>query len=340
MTLPNRRGGDPDTYRYSFQGQEMDDAIKGEGNSLNYKYRMHDPRVGRFFAVDPLTKDYPYNSPYAFSENRVIDAIELEGLEAFFIHGTVIAPYGLNFGTHMFRKGQSGVRGLTPLLGNRTSDVGFKWTGENSDYGRTHAGARLAEYIIDNRKPGEPISIVGHSHGGNVAIEAANILVKKHKINPNNINIVALNTPRQSDIEISSEASQASLISISAKGDLIQSIGSDAWDGNISVLDSDIAISYDDKINGVDVNHIGPASINVNEWLPKLETAIKQREKEKNQYIEKLSNFYEENGDTYGFNEDTGKLYELSKEEFSQNKKEFINKRLKEEGYKESSKKL
>ena len=42
---------------------------------------MHDPRVGRFFAIDPLFKDYPYNSTYAFSENRVMDAIELEGLE-------------------------------------------------------------------------------------------------------------------------------------------------------------------------------------------------------------------------------------------------------------------
>jgi hypothetical protein len=42
---------------------------------------MHDPRIGRFFAVDPLTKKYPHNSPYAFSENRVVDGIELEGLE-------------------------------------------------------------------------------------------------------------------------------------------------------------------------------------------------------------------------------------------------------------------
>jgi hypothetical protein len=31
--------------------------------------------------VDPLTAKYPYNSPYAFSENRVVDGIELEGLE-------------------------------------------------------------------------------------------------------------------------------------------------------------------------------------------------------------------------------------------------------------------
>jgi len=70
-------------YRYGFQGQETDDEIKGKGNSVNYKYRMHDPRVGRFFAVDPLASKYPHNSPYAFSENRVIDAIELEGLETF-----------------------------------------------------------------------------------------------------------------------------------------------------------------------------------------------------------------------------------------------------------------
>jgi RHS repeat-associated protein len=68
-------------YRYGFQGQESDDEIKGAGNSVNYKYRMHDPRVGRFFAVDPLAKEYPGNSVYAFSENVVINAVELEGKE-------------------------------------------------------------------------------------------------------------------------------------------------------------------------------------------------------------------------------------------------------------------
>ena len=55
--------------------------MKGEGNSVNYKYRMHDPRIGRFFAVDPLADKYPHNGPYNFSENRVLDGIELEGLE-------------------------------------------------------------------------------------------------------------------------------------------------------------------------------------------------------------------------------------------------------------------
>ena len=82
MQMPNRNGSDnADSYRYGFQGQEKDDEVKGEGNSVNYKYRMHDPRIGRFFAVDPLAPKYPHYSPYSFSGNKVIHAIELEGLE-------------------------------------------------------------------------------------------------------------------------------------------------------------------------------------------------------------------------------------------------------------------
>ncbi|MCD9612138.1 RHS repeat-associated core domain-containing protein, partial [Tenacibaculum maritimum] len=85
MLVPNRHG-QADSYRYGFQGQEKDDEVKGEGNSLNYKFRMHDPRVGRFFAVDPLEPEYPFYSPYAFSGNRLIDATELEGLEPTNVH--------------------------------------------------------------------------------------------------------------------------------------------------------------------------------------------------------------------------------------------------------------
>ena len=42
---------------------------------------MHDPRVGRFFAVDPLTAQYPWYTPYSFSGNKVIAYGELEGQE-------------------------------------------------------------------------------------------------------------------------------------------------------------------------------------------------------------------------------------------------------------------
>lgn len=80
MLMPNRYTGNSE-YRYGFQGQESDDEISGESNTISYRFRMHDVRVGRFFTLDPLMHKYKWNSPYAFSENRVIDGIELEGLE-------------------------------------------------------------------------------------------------------------------------------------------------------------------------------------------------------------------------------------------------------------------
>lgn len=39
------------------------------------------PDVGRFFNIDPLSEKYAYQSHYNFSENRVVDGRELEGLE-------------------------------------------------------------------------------------------------------------------------------------------------------------------------------------------------------------------------------------------------------------------
>ncbi|CAM1362371.1 RHS repeat domain-containing protein [Tenacibaculum xiamenense] len=102
MLVPNRHG-QADSYRYGFQGQEKDDEVKGEGNSINYKFRMHDPRVGRFLSIDPLFAKYAHNSVYAFSENRVIDGIELEGLE--------VTPYKNKYKTNkpVFVKGGGSV---------------------------------------------------------------------------------------------------------------------------------------------------------------------------------------------------------------------------------------
>jgi RHS repeat-associated protein len=283
MLVPNRHGSS-NSYRYGFQGQEKDDEIKGEGNSLNYTFRMHDPRVGRFFAVDPLFKDYPYNSPYAFSENRVMDAVELEGREAFYIHGTVLQMFGGRESTFTFEKNSKGedkyiVQKFTPVLNNKTSNVDFEWNGGNSDGDRHAAAQQLVEHVLKNRKPGEPISLIGHSHGGNVAIEAANLLVKEHEIQANEITVVALNTPRESDIGLKYD--DVNLISINAKGDRIQSFGSDyGYTGSPLTKvtkNVDTYLQYDDQIGGLDLNHVGPAQVNVDVWLPKLIEKINQQ---------------------------------------------------------------
>jgi len=108
MIMPGRKFSS-DGYRYGFQGQEKDDELKGEGNSVNYKYRMHDTRIGRFFAVDPLASKYPHNSTYAFSENQVIDAVELEGLEKVSVNNSGINPesHENDDGTYSFSLGET-----------------------------------------------------------------------------------------------------------------------------------------------------------------------------------------------------------------------------------------
>lgn len=75
-------GGNDTAQNWKFQGQELSEDL--ELNMYEFKYRMHDPSIGRFIQVDPLAEDYVYNSTYAFSENRVIDSYEREGLERFF----------------------------------------------------------------------------------------------------------------------------------------------------------------------------------------------------------------------------------------------------------------
>ena len=68
-------------YRFGFQAQEKDNEIYGKGNTYYFKFREHDARIGRFWSVDPLAAKYPWNSPYAFAMNRLVDGIELEGKE-------------------------------------------------------------------------------------------------------------------------------------------------------------------------------------------------------------------------------------------------------------------
>jgi RHS repeat-associated protein len=64
----------------TFQGQQIDDDLGL--NWIQFKWRNHDPQIGRFIEIDPLSEKYEYNSTYAFSENKVTGHVELEGLEA------------------------------------------------------------------------------------------------------------------------------------------------------------------------------------------------------------------------------------------------------------------
>lgn len=80
MLMPGRNG-EFDKYRFGFNGQEEANEIAGVGNNLDFKFRGYDSRIGRFWSIDPMVKSFPWNSSYAFAENRPIDGRDLEGKE-------------------------------------------------------------------------------------------------------------------------------------------------------------------------------------------------------------------------------------------------------------------
>jgi RHS repeat-associated protein len=68
-------------YRYGFNGKENDNEVKGTGNQQDYGMRIYDPRVARFLSLDPLSKEYPWYTPYSYAGNMPIRFIDIDGLE-------------------------------------------------------------------------------------------------------------------------------------------------------------------------------------------------------------------------------------------------------------------
>ena len=114
---------------------------------MNYTFRMHDPRIGRFFAVDPLARSYPWNSPYAFSENSTIAFGELGGLEK----AWRINPNPTNRPVFREEKNvtvekrfQNAVNNLISFIGNNT---GVAFVNLTADVSEVITGEKIGQYF-------------------------------------------------------------------------------------------------------------------------------------------------------------------------------------------------
>ena len=81
MPSRNYNAGTAKDYRYGFNGKENDNDVKGEGNQQDYGMRVYDPRLGRFLSVDPLSRQYPWYTPYQYAGNIPIRFIDRDGKE-------------------------------------------------------------------------------------------------------------------------------------------------------------------------------------------------------------------------------------------------------------------
>jgi RHS repeat-associated protein len=120
-----------------FQGQEHQDELGLNWDS--FKWRNHQPEIGRFFNIDPISEKYYYNSPYAFSENHVTVHVELEGLEKVNVNEGVQkqvdkifekpAPPPVKIGN----EGADGVGSLTVSVGLQ-GGFSYKVLGKNASF--------------------------------------------------------------------------------------------------------------------------------------------------------------------------------------------------------------
>nr|WP_255724358.1 RHS repeat-associated core domain-containing protein [Terrimonas ginsenosidimutans] len=76
-------------YRYGFNGKENDNEVKTDANGndiveaqQDYGMRIYDTRLGKFLSVDPLSKKYPFYTPYQFASNSPILSVDIDGLES------------------------------------------------------------------------------------------------------------------------------------------------------------------------------------------------------------------------------------------------------------------
>ena len=69
MIMPERHANTSD-YRFSFNGMEMDNEVKGEGNSYTTYFRQYDSRIARWLTKDPL--GVAWESSYASFRNNPI----------------------------------------------------------------------------------------------------------------------------------------------------------------------------------------------------------------------------------------------------------------------------
>ena len=145
------------------RGQEKDDEIKGEGNSLNYTFRMHDPRVGRFFTTDPLESRYPHLTPYQFSSNSPIGTGEIEGLEG-----------GEEVRFNQYMKSQGGVQALAVKteqeMGRKAAEAIFVRMPESTIDGVTYTATSLFQGFIGGISYGYGDEMYGNGYKTQVNI--------------------------------------------------------------------------------------------------------------------------------------------------------------------------
>jgi len=227
------------TMPYLFNGKELDT----ETNLTYFGARYLDMKTSLWLNTDPLsgynpiqeTEHYidgqhnngvfnPMNhNTYGYTYNNPIIYIDPTGKQAYFTHGTWSNP-------KTFKNRNELNSAINETFGNKTFRYDFTWNGHNYSPDRLMAAINLVAFIIKTNKPGEPITLVGHSHGGNVDILAVNMLVELPQFKDREINLLTINTPVRDDYQLSKNAlKRVNHINVYDDGDWVQVEGGNTF---------------------------------------------------------------------------------------------------------------
>jgi RHS repeat-associated protein len=188
MTMPGRNFTSSTGYRYGFNGKENDNEVKGTGNQQDYGLRIYDPRIGKFLSVDPLFKEFAWNSTYAFAENSPIKYIDLDGGEK--------DEHGSDFDPYMDTPGAADILtetwyGISDAIGNMLLKAGNQFGSEGYKNTLIRKAKELGvsvENITLVKQYGETTAVpklTGLGTALEVGVDALNIITAgKAKFNP------------------------------------------------------------------------------------------------------------------------------------------------------------
>jgi len=183
-------------YRFSFNGQEKDDEIKGIGSSLDFGERIYDLRLGRFLSVDKLTRSFPYWSPYAFAGNTPIQAIDLDGLEIYYAQsGQLIGTYGTSTEVRVINA--NALATFTTEFATYSNALSTNPAATNEYLGSTQAASNsvaFASYFSTVADVTNDAALETYSNNGNNCFTAAKKQMTNEGITPGGPGNAAINT--------------------------------------------------------------------------------------------------------------------------------------------------
>ena len=216
---------------YKYNGKEFD-GMHGL-NTYDYGARQYNPVTAHWDRVDPLAEKYYSLSPYAYCMNNPINAFDPDGKKGILVHGT--------WSSNITWEHQDDIKAATKKLFNdgELLNNDFNWSGGNTKEARTDGALKLIGHIQSRIISGEikdndPITLIAHSHGGNVCIEAINMMSEMDEFKGRQINLLTINTPVRDDYQLSRKAQQrVNHVNVYDPKDPVQVIGGSSLLGEI-----------------------------------------------------------------------------------------------------------